>query len=69
MAYAIDHGRTAGGFSSIGWIARMRRGLEQARRYREIYAELDAMTDRELADLGFARSDIRDVAHEAARGA
>jgi uncharacterized protein YjiS (DUF1127 family) len=66
MAYAIDYGRTAGRATTDGWFARLRRALEQSRRYRAVYAELDAMTDRELADLGFARSDVRDVARQAA---
>ena len=39
------------------------------RREREAVRELSRLTDRELADLGIGRSDIRDVAGAAARGA
>lgn len=37
------------------------------RREREAVRELSRLTDRELADLGISRSDIRDVAGETAR--
>ncbi len=37
------------------------------RRYRQTLRELDGLSDRELADLGFGRSDIRAVARQAAR--
>lgn len=49
------------------WIERMiahRRYVKHARR---VYAELDTYTDRELADLGFSRADIWEVALEDAR--
>lgn len=36
--------------------------------YNQTVRELVALTDRELADLGIARSDIPAVAHEAAYG-
>lgn len=35
---------------------------------RRIYADLAARTDRELADIGVMRADLRRVAREAARG-
>jgi uncharacterized protein YjiS (DUF1127 family) len=41
----------------------------QARRvYLRTVAELNALTDRELADLGIARAVIPEIAHEAAYG-
>jgi uncharacterized protein YjiS (DUF1127 family) len=41
----------------------------QARRvYLRTVAELNALTDRELADLGIARAAIPEIAHEAAYG-
>ncbi len=40
--------------------------LEQHRAYRRTYAELQALTARELDDLGFGRADIRRIASEAA---
>ncbi|GAA6208774.1 hypothetical protein NBRC116601_20670 [Cognatishimia sp. WU-CL00825] len=38
----------------------------QAKRatYRTTYNELSNLTDRDLADLGFSRYDIADIAHE-----
>lgn len=45
---------------------------EKARRghaYRTTYAQLDAMTDRELADIGISRLQIAEIAEEAASAA
>ena len=35
------------------------------RRYRQTFRELEALNDRELADLGLGRRDIRAVARQA----
>jgi uncharacterized protein YjiS (DUF1127 family) len=37
------------------------------RRYRRVLAELEFYSDRELADLGIARSDLRRIAKETAK--
>jgi uncharacterized protein YjiS (DUF1127 family) len=37
--------------------------------YQRTVSELDAMSDRDLADLGVSRLSIRDIAREAAYGA
>lgn len=42
--------------------------LQQRRVYLRTVTELNALTDRELADLGIARMSIRDIALEAAYG-
>ena len=42
--------------------------LQTRRVYLRTMAELNALTDRELADLGISRLAIRDIAHEAAYG-
>lgn len=42
--------------------------LQQRRVYAQTVAELNALTDRELADLGIARASIVEIAHEAAYG-
>ena len=39
--------------------------LASWRRYRQTVRELEALNDRELADLGFGRRDIRAVARQA----
>ena len=36
--------------------------------YRETFAELTALSNRELADLGMHRSELKRIAHEAAKG-
>ena len=51
------------------FLYRRRRAQLQRRRTTRIERELGAYTDRELADLGLARSDIRDVASGAFRRA
>ena len=42
--------------------------VRQRRVYAQTVAELNALTDRELADLGISRLAIADIAHEAAYG-
>ncbi|WP_209427043.1 DUF1127 domain-containing protein [Pararhodobacter sp. SW119] len=41
---------------------------QSAQRFRQTYAELDALSTRELSDLGLSRSMITRVAYEAAYG-
>jgi len=43
--------------------------LGRHRVYRQTLQELDALNDRELADLGISRSDIPRISREAANGA
>lgn len=45
---------------SARWMAR----LERNRRFRRTLAELNTLSDRELADLGMSRSMLRSVAWE-----
>lgn len=45
-----------------------REGMAKRRVYRRTYAELSALSNRDLADLGLSRSMIPAVAHEAAYG-
>ena len=61
-------GRTeAAGFSGL-W-ARLGKRLADYRLYRQTLDELDALSDRELADLGLSRLQVRDVAYESVYGA
>lgn len=46
--------------------AALAEGAAQRRLYRSTLAELDALSDRDLSDLGLARADIGRVAREAA---
>jgi len=41
--------------------------LASWRRYRQTFRELELLDDRDLADLGIGRCDIRAVARQAAR--
>jgi uncharacterized protein YjiS (DUF1127 family) len=43
--------------------------LHQRRVYGRTLAELNALSDRELADLGISRMSIPEIAHQAAFGA
>ena len=42
--------------------------IAQRRTYLRTVAELNSLTDRELADLGISRLGIAEIAHEAAYG-
>ncbi len=42
--------------------------LQQRRIYARTVAELNGLSDRELADLGISRMSIPDISHEAAYG-
>ena len=51
-----------------GFIAEMKARYAQYRVYRTTLNELQALSDRDLADLGLNRANIQSVAHEAAYG-
>lgn len=46
----------------------LRTRMAQQARYRQTRDELQALSNRELADLGIHRSEIARIAHEATRG-
>lgn len=50
------------------WIAQVRRAWTQYRAYNDTLAEIQGLTDRELADIGINRLMIRDIAHHAIYG-
>ncbi|MFN3937620.1 MAG: DUF1127 domain-containing protein [Gemmobacter sp.] len=54
--------------SHLSLVARLRAALHRRRVYRRTLAELNALTTRELADLGLTRSMLTRVALEAAYG-
>jgi uncharacterized protein YjiS (DUF1127 family) len=70
MAYANTNHAARSGL--MGRLALVRDGISTAVQQRRIYgrtlAELNALTDRELNDLGISRMAIPDLAHEAAYG-
>ena len=55
------------------WISNKLEALREERRlravYRQTYRELSELSQRELADLGIDRANIREIALEAARNA
>jgi len=71
MAYATHHGVRAG-FAPLGRLADAFRALGDGwsrwRVYMRTYNELNALSTRELNDLGISRSMITRLAYEAAYG-
>ena len=51
-----------------GYLARLRQRWAEHRRYRATFAELEALSDRDLADMGLVRADIRAIARESVYG-
>lgn len=51
-----------------GALARVLRSVANYRQFRTTYRELDALTDRELADLGLSRLSIGDIARQSVYG-
>lgn len=70
MAYASAHqGRTAGLFGQIAeTLSALHSAWTRSRVYVRTYNELNALTTRELTDLGISRSMISRLAYEAAYG-
>ncbi|MFS4437807.1 DUF1127 domain-containing protein [Paracoccaceae bacterium GXU_MW_L88] len=55
--------------AKAGLFANLKMRLEAFRKYQRTLNELRDLSDRELADLGIARGELRAIAHEAAYGA
>ncbi len=68
MAHAITL-RDYQGANEVGLFARLRKAIADHRAYLSVYDELAACSDRDLADLGISRLNIRDIARQAAYGA
>ncbi|QDY69959.1 DUF1127 domain-containing protein [Qingshengfaniella alkalisoli] len=68
MAYANDIRVQENGFLGAirGFFARVAEVRERQARYFVTLHELEQLSDRELADLGISRFDIRNIAKEAA---
>lgn len=61
---------TPGPLARLGALATsLRAGMARRAVYRRTVSELDALRDRDLADLGIARSQIRSIALQASREA
>ena len=70
MAYVTSQG--AAGTGVVAWFGDVLAAWAVARERRAVYAktvaELSALTDRELSDINLSRSQITEVAAEAAYG-
>jgi uncharacterized protein YjiS (DUF1127 family) len=64
LTYDLSRSQSLGS----GWIAQLRQSLASYGLYRQTLGELQALTDRELADLGLSRLSIRQVAYESVYG-
>lgn len=69
MAHAINANAYANHLQQPGLLARLRQALRDYRAYRRTFDELNALSDRELADLNLSRLNIRDVARDCVYGA
>ena len=68
MAHAISLNAYADYPDQPSLFARMRQAVANHRAYRAVYDELNALTDRELADLDLSPLNLRDIAREAIYG-
>ena len=63
-----DHPETTNPFGEIrGAFRNLAAWADERRAYRQAVTELNALSDRELTDIGIARSDIRAIARETAK--
>jgi uncharacterized protein YjiS (DUF1127 family) len=68
MAHAINLNAYAYYAERPGIFARLRQAFADHREYLATYDELNALSDRELADIGLSRWNVREVAREATYG-
>ena len=66
MALSDTTGHKAAALFGTGTVTSIRSRVGQYRVYRQTLSELQALSQRELSDLGIHRSMIRSIAHEAA---
>lgn len=71
MALATDYITAKAGISdhSRGFFADLFATMVRQYKFRQTFKELDALSDRQLADLGLKRSEIRRVAFQASNKA
>ena len=65
MAHAINLNAEAAYVELPGLFARLRRSFADYREYLATYEELSALSDRQLADIGLSRLNIRELARAA----
>ena len=65
MAHAINLNAYADYAEQPGVFASLRQSFADHRKYLGTYDELNALSDRELSDIGLSRMNVREVAREA----
>ena len=65
MAHAINLNADADYVEQPGLFARLRQSFADYREYLATYEELNALSDRRLADMGISRPNIREIARAA----
>jgi uncharacterized protein YjiS (DUF1127 family) len=68
MAHAINLNAYADYDEQSGIFARLRQAFAAHREYLATYDELNALNDRDLADIGLSRLNVRDVARASVYG-
>ena len=70
MAYVETRGTKAAALNIAGegFFAKLKAAIARRRLYLQTMEELSALSDRELSDLAISRSQLRQVAYEAAYG-
>lgn len=68
MAYASHTATETALIKSQGFVERLVKAFADYREYSRTYNELNALSDRELTDLGISRVSVRDVAYDAVYG-
>ena len=68
MAHAINLNAYADTTEQPRIFARLRQSFADYRAYLATYEELNALSERELADIGLSRLNVRDIAREAVYG-
>lgn len=72
MAYVTSSHALNANLSPVRWVQNLRATLAtriaKASEYNQIVTELSSLTDRELTDIGVARSEIHDIAQKHANG-
>ena len=67
MANVIDLSGYSAADRQPGLVARLRGAYAEYREYRALRAELNALSDRDLADIGISRFSIDEIARQGAR--
>jgi uncharacterized protein YjiS (DUF1127 family) len=68
MAHAITNSPGITGYETPGFLKRLKKSFSDYGLYRDTLADLQALSERELFDLGISRYDIEQIARESVYG-